>query len=342
MEKEYYGCIYKITNMLNEKIYVGQSTRIKDVINRKYKGSGSIIYLAINKYGWNNFKIEILEYCNSIKELNDKEPYWISHYNSVTPNGYNLKKGGEQGGKCSEEAKKNIRQSKIGIKPTENARKNISKGLISSWSANEGRKEALRERNKIYTTKGRKLSEDHKNKISNSIKGENNYFYGKHLKEETKNKISNSLKGRKNPESGKKISDALKGENHFNYGKHLKEETKNKISNSLIGKKISEETRKKMSESRKGKFMNKQHRKNLSNSLKGREFSDTHRQNISRSKRGKKISEETRKKMSESRKGVKYILKLVVCPHCNKKGSGPNMTRYHFDKCIKYVYETQI
>lgn len=44
-----------------------------------------------------------------------------------------------------------------------------------------------------------------------------------------------------------------------------------------------------------------------------------------------------RKKQSESKKGVKHNLITVTCPHCGKTGAGPNMTRYHFNKCKLYA-----
>ena len=55
--------IYKTTNLINNKIYIGQDSRN----NPYYYGSGTIITLAIKKYGKNNFKKEILETCNNKK-----------------------------------------------------------------------------------------------------------------------------------------------------------------------------------------------------------------------------------------------------------------------------------
>jgi hypothetical protein len=68
---------------------------------------------------------------------------------------------------------------------------------------------------------GRCHSEETKRRISNSLKGENNFWYNKHRSEETKRRISNSLKGDKHP----------------NYGKHRSEETKRKIREGQIGEK---------------------------------------------------------------------------------------------------------
>ena len=111
-----YGCIYKITNLINNKIYVGQSTRINDVVNRIYQGSGLIIGKAIIKYGWENFKTEILDYAYNQIELNEKEPFYIKKCGSLSPVGYNLRKGGDQGGKHHEETCKKMSKSRKDLK----------------------------------------------------------------------------------------------------------------------------------------------------------------------------------------------------------------------------------
>jgi group I intron endonuclease len=85
--------IYKITNLINGKIYIG-----KDEHDRpNYFGSGKIIKLAINQYGLTNFKKEILEICNSREELCEREQFWIKHVNTKSPIGYNIANGGNGG-----------------------------------------------------------------------------------------------------------------------------------------------------------------------------------------------------------------------------------------------------
>lgn len=91
--------IYKITNLINGKNYIGQSTNI----SRRWKDHRNIanndltnnypLYRAIRKYGLNNFQFSVLEEC-SPEELNKKEIYWIDYYNSYK-NGYNQTRGGE-------------------------------------------------------------------------------------------------------------------------------------------------------------------------------------------------------------------------------------------------------
>lgn len=88
--------IYKITNTINNKIYIGLSTKsVEESIN--YLGSGEIQSRAIKKYGKEHFIKEILE--DGISEwqlLSEREIYWINKYNSTDHSiGYNITKGGE-------------------------------------------------------------------------------------------------------------------------------------------------------------------------------------------------------------------------------------------------------
>ena len=89
--------IYIIKNDINDKVYIGQSINAEERFAQHCKPSsakdGSLIAKAIQKYGKEHFWIEILE--KQIKNYNEREIYWIEIYNSLTPNGYNIQKGGE-------------------------------------------------------------------------------------------------------------------------------------------------------------------------------------------------------------------------------------------------------
>lgn len=89
--------IYKITNKINGKSYIGQSNNIERRFQEhQTKSSTSRIPLdiAIQKYGKDNFSYEVIEECD-ISELNERETYWIQKYNSII-NGYNCSIGGDQ------------------------------------------------------------------------------------------------------------------------------------------------------------------------------------------------------------------------------------------------------
>lgn len=90
-----YGYIYKTTNIINNKIYIGQHKVTNDSFDNNYFGSGKLLIEAIKNYGLENFKCEILEWCDSADELNKKEIYYIALYKSTTKNNnYNISDGG--------------------------------------------------------------------------------------------------------------------------------------------------------------------------------------------------------------------------------------------------------
>ena len=91
-----YGYVYKTTDLINNKIYIGQHK--SNVFDDKYYGSGIIIGRLLKKYPIENFKCEILEECFSKEELNEKEVYWIEQLDSRNPDiGYNIASGGAFG-----------------------------------------------------------------------------------------------------------------------------------------------------------------------------------------------------------------------------------------------------
>ena len=90
--------IYKITNRINGKIYIGQT---RSTIKKRFSQhcetrNKTAIGLAIKKYGSDNFEYAILyDNIETLKELNKKEIECIKLYNSISPNGYNIESGGK-------------------------------------------------------------------------------------------------------------------------------------------------------------------------------------------------------------------------------------------------------
>lgn len=160
--------IYKITNTINGKLYVGQTTlsiskrfasHVKSY-NSKAKRN-SFLYNAIRKHGISNFLIEELDTATNIDDLNNKEIYWIQELKSIAPFGYNLRLGGSNGGKFSQELKNKIsvaiklayaKKGKFIKKPHSQETK------LKISMANMGKKVL-------------KFSDEHKRKISESQKG---------------------------------------------------------------------------------------------------------------------------------------------------------------------------
>lgn len=84
--------IYKITNKLNNKVYIGQSNNVLRRISEHKRHRRVNIDSYINVLGVDNFEFEILEECSK-EELDAKEQQYIEQYNSIE-DGYNLQQGG--------------------------------------------------------------------------------------------------------------------------------------------------------------------------------------------------------------------------------------------------------
>lgn len=107
--------IYKLTSP-SGKVYVGKSYKIQTRIDRYRTGHCKRqpkLYNSINKYGFENHEVDILEECSE-GIINEREIYWIEKYDSVNT-GLNCVYGGE-GGRCSEETKLKMSKSRIGLK----------------------------------------------------------------------------------------------------------------------------------------------------------------------------------------------------------------------------------
>ena len=103
--------IYKITNLINGKCYVGQT--IGDIKDRMYHHKSpnsrcNAISGAIQKYGWENFSYEVIDTATNQEELDEKETYWIAKLNTRPPFGYNLRSGGHGGNKLSPESREKV------------------------------------------------------------------------------------------------------------------------------------------------------------------------------------------------------------------------------------------
>lgn len=184
------GVIYKTTNLINNKIYIG-----KDKYNNpNYLGSGLLLNKAMKLYGKENFKKEILEKCNTLVILNEKETYWIKTLNSTDRTiGYNIATGGLGGDTFS---KKTDEEKEI-------YRKNISYVVNTKIKRTENYKNRGPKISK--SKKGCKFSEEHRKKLSESHKGQTPANKGKKFPEMSKNRI-----GKLNPMFGKTTSDKQK------------------------------------------------------------------------------------------------------------------------------------
>lgn len=266
-----FGYIYKITNLINGKIYIGK--RQSATFDSHYWGSGTHITRAIKKYGKENFDREIIEWCQSLEEIVSREMYWIAKLDAQNPDvGYNLSKGGLGSAGCtwSEESREKLRQYKgpkspnWGRCPTEEHRQHLSeahKGKVLS----EEHKQKISDANT-----GKVRSQETREKISKALTGvsknvgTDNPFYGKHWTEEQKASNGSAIKAAlSNPEVRLKMSESHKG-------KQLPREQVEKIRAANTGKKRTPEQRAKMSKSQKGHAVSDSMREFLQNIGAGR------------------------------------------------------------------------
>lgn len=149
-----YGYVYKTTNLINNKIYIGKHKAQN--FNPNYKGSGKVLHRAIDKYGLENFSTELIEVCEEKESLNSREKYWILSLRSQDQNiGYNISDGGDGGD--------NIHC--LPIEDQKRIRSNHSKWM----SENNPSKNPETLKKMIEWRIGRKRSEETKAKISKAI-----------------------------------------------------------------------------------------------------------------------------------------------------------------------------
>lgn len=243
MNKKKCHIVYKYTNKVNGKVYIGQTCRTMEK-RACYNGNGykgcSKFWNAIQKYGWDSFIPKVLEDNLTSEEASDRERFYIKQYNSIKE-GYNL----------------------------------LESNLI--------------------------FSDEYRENMRNAIKDSPN-------NEERKKKVSESLKGCKNP---------------F-YGKHHSEESKEKIRKAKLGKKLSEEHKKKISEGNVRPFLGKKHKPESIEKMRkaklGKKLSEEHKRKVGFAGLGRKVPENVRKKISEAHKrNGNYNSKAVICVELNKE-----------------------
>lgn len=195
--KNHYNCIYMYTNKINGKRYIGQtkdfnkrySSHLNSSLNNKSNRHNLPFHKAIRKYGIENFQIDILvENISTKDELNELEKSFISYFNTLCKNGigYNVAEGGGSAnpfkGKTEEEMeefKKGCRERNLGKKLSDDHKRKISEANKTMIFTNEHRRKISESK------KGKKRSKECKEKIANKKRGT------KHS-EETKKKMSES------------------------------------------------------------------------------------------------------------------------------------------------------
>jgi len=264
--------VYSILNTCNYKRYIGSTNDFKRRKREHISGLNKDdhynkhLQRAWKYYGEEYFEFDIIEEVNE-ENRDIREEFWIDYFNSYKSEfGYNMAQYPE---------------------------------IFSNYEWSDQQREAQRKR-KL----GISLSEEHKGKISNA------------------------LKGIKKPDGfGEHMSKTRTGENHPMYGKHFSEEHRNKIRDSNIGKTHTEKSKLKMSISQK-KVIRTEESLNLLRTVNiGRKHSEEFKLKVSKAKKGVKFSEEHKKNMSLVRLGEK---------HKNSKLKNKDV------ECIKYLLNYDI
>ena len=183
--------IYLITNLINNKKYVGQ-TKQGNTFHRFLKehayireGDNTLFHNAIQKYGVENFSAIVIEDSIAEEDIDAREIFYIDFYHSFYKyrQGYNMTRGG---------------RGLLGYEPTEEAKRKTKERTIETWRK---MKEEDPERyaklclNRSLALKGKPKSEQHKavlSKLASQRVGEKNPFYGKHFSDQSKEKLRES------------------------------------------------------------------------------------------------------------------------------------------------------
>lgn len=182
-ESNIFGYVYLITNLINNKLYIGQKK--SPCACPGYFGSGKIIKQAVRKYGEENFSIRVLFWCWSIEDLNKTEKAMIHLYRKVYGKDrlYNISIGGNghprghiimpKRGPISDETKKKISESRKG-------KRHKPETIEKMRQFRNTHKDKLRNR---LSHLNQKMSPEHKNRLIA-------YWTGNKHSEETKKKMS--------------------------------------------------------------------------------------------------------------------------------------------------------
>lgn len=187
--------IYKITNILNNKAYIGQTMRnlktrraehLRTALNSPWIKHPTPLHKDIKEFGSASFEWEILEVCTSCDHMNERERFYIKLLNTMTPNGYNQTIGGA-----------------VDESMSEGVRNKIADAMIKQHQNPEYRARVYPKlKGKIPPNKGIPMSEEQKAKVgaaraaTHKVPGYINPNLGQRRTEEQKERIKEGQQGK--------------------------------------------------------------------------------------------------------------------------------------------------
>ena len=178
--------VYKITNLVNGKIYIGQSIDVENRLNehkRNYKHNQHLTN-AINKYGVDKFTFELL-IATDIKYLNRLEKLFIRKYDTMNPDkGYNKDSGGNANYVISDETRKKMSDAKMGDKNPKywKGKKRSAESIRKTAEGNKGKTRSDEQRLNIIKGMGKDYARIIKNGFQNNKQMYQIRFKGKCIK----------------------------------------------------------------------------------------------------------------------------------------------------------------
>jgi group I intron endonuclease len=237
-----YGYIYKTTNSITGKIYIGQHKGDFDI---DYLGSGLYLENAVKKYGKNNFVVILLAQAIDKRLINTLEKYYIEVYRrELGKNGlYNIADGGDGGFvMCGDinptkrfEVREKLRIASLGKHPSEETKEKIRlAGLGNCRFKGKHHSDKTKEKDRLSSL-GKHHTKESKEKLRL-------YRLGKHHTEESKEK----LRGNKNPSKRPEVREKLRLVGMGDKNSARRPEVREKMRLARLGKHHSEETKEKI------------------------------------------------------------------------------------------------
>lgn len=261
-----YGYIYKTTNLIDNKIYIGQHKANNLPLKINYYGSGTYLQRAIKKYGKKNFKVEIINICDSIEELDNMEIIFIKYYTNLLGKDrlYNIQTGGRQGSKWELTTEEDRKRHSEAIKKSKQTEK------YKQWYKDT---KQIRSKQQSKRMLGHKMDNNTKNALYIASKNSKRTEQQKQKMKDVWHKTHTNMDFKTN--SGRKCmykNNIIKYIKEKEIDNYIKEGWKfgNPKNRNRNGYKHSEETKNKIGLKHRGKAISQEQRLKISNTLKNR------------------------------------------------------------------------